>query len=78
MDYFIHIAIICSLYVSLAVSLNLLVGYTGILSVSHAAFYGIGAYATAINTAGARTTANPILTKNPVTTKFTICEKPLS
>jgi len=48
MEYLIHLAIITSLYVSLAVSLNLLIGYTGILSVSHAAFYGIGAYGTAI------------------------------
>ncbi|HEY4518537.1 MAG TPA: branched-chain amino acid ABC transporter permease, partial [Candidatus Paceibacterota bacterium] len=29
-------------------SLNLLVGYTGLLSVAHAAFNGIGAYAVAI------------------------------
>ncbi len=29
-------------------SLNLVVGYTGLLSVTHAAFYGVGAYATAI------------------------------
>jgi branched-chain amino acid transport system permease protein len=28
--------------------LNLIVGYTGLLSVAHAAFYGIGAYTTAI------------------------------
>ena len=48
MDYIIHLLIIVSLYSSLAVSLNLLVGFTGILSVTHAAFYGIGAYATAI------------------------------
>ena len=29
-------------------SLNLLVGYTGILSVAHAAFYGVGAYVAAL------------------------------
>lgn len=29
-------------------SLNLLVGYTGILSIAHAAFYGVGAYVTAL------------------------------
>lgn len=33
----------------LAVSLNLIVGYTGILSMTHAAFFGLGAYATAIS-----------------------------
>lgn len=48
MDYIIHLLILVSLYSSLAVSLNLLVGFTGILSVTHAAFYGIGAYATAL------------------------------
>jgi branched-chain amino acid transport system permease protein len=48
MDYIIHLLIIVSIYSSLSISLNLLVGFTGILSVTHAAFYGIGAYATAI------------------------------
>lgn len=32
----------------MAISLNLIVGYTGLLSVTHAAFFGIGAYAVAI------------------------------
>jgi branched-chain amino acid transport system permease protein len=49
MEYIIHLLIIASIYSSLAISLNLLVGFTGILSVTHAAFYGIGAYATAIS-----------------------------
>ena len=48
MEYFIHLAILISIYAILGVSLNLIVGYTGLLSVTHAAFYGIGAYATAI------------------------------
>ena len=48
MDYLIHLAILFSIYVPLAVSLNLVVGYTGLLSVTHAAFYGIGAYATTL------------------------------
>ncbi len=48
MEYFIHVAIIATFYAGLALSLNLLMGYTGILSVCHAAFYGVGAYATAI------------------------------
>jgi len=33
-----------NIYSILALSLNLLVGYTGLLSICHAAFYGIGAY----------------------------------
>lgn len=48
MEYIIHLFIIVTIYASLAVSLNLIVGYTGILSMTHAAFYGIGAYATSI------------------------------
>ncbi len=48
MEYFIHLAILIGIYVPLALSLNLVVGYTGLLSVTHAAFYGIGAYAVAI------------------------------
>ncbi len=48
MPYFIHLAIIFSIYAILGISLNLVVGYTGLLSVTHAAFYGIGAYSAAI------------------------------
>ncbi len=48
MDYFVHIAILIGIYSILAMSLNLVVGYTGLLSITQAAFYGIGAYATAI------------------------------
>lgn len=48
MDYYLHLAIVFSIYGILGVSLNLVVGYTGLLSVTHAAFYGIGAYSTAI------------------------------
>jgi len=36
------------LFAILAVSLNTIVGYTGILSIGHAAFFGIGAYASGI------------------------------
>ncbi len=48
MEYVIHLVILVSIYAILALSLNLTVGYTGILSVTHAAFFGLGAYATAI------------------------------
>jgi len=48
MEYLIHIAILISIYTILGLSLNLVVGYTGLLSVTQAAFYGIGAYVTAI------------------------------
>lgn len=48
MEYFIHLAILSGIFAVLGISLNLVVGYTGLLSLSHAAFYGIGAYTTAI------------------------------
>ncbi len=48
MEYLIHLAILFAIYAILGVSLNLVVGYAGLLSVTHAAFYGVGAYTTAI------------------------------
>lgn len=50
MDYIIHILIIISIFIPLALSLDLVVGRTGILSVAHAGMYGLGAYTTAILT----------------------------
>jgi branched-chain amino acid transport system permease protein len=49
MEYLIHLAILISIWSILAVSLNLILGYTGLLSITHAAFFGIGSYATAIS-----------------------------
>jgi branched-chain amino acid transport system permease protein len=48
MEYIYHLAVLFTIYAGLAISLDLVVGYTGLLSVTHAAFYGFGAYATAI------------------------------
>ncbi len=48
MEYIVHLIILIGIYGILGLSLNLIVGYTGLLSVTQAAFYGIGAYATAI------------------------------
>lgn len=48
MVYILHILIIINIYVIVGNSLNLIAGYTGLLSVSHAAFYGVGAYAAAL------------------------------
>ena len=48
MEYLIHLAILVGIYATLGISLNLVVGYTGLLSITQAAFYGIGSYATAI------------------------------
>jgi len=48
MEYLLHILILIGIYVILSVSLNLIVGYTGLLSIAHAAFYGVGAYVAAL------------------------------
>ncbi|EKD24231.1 MAG: hypothetical protein ACD_81C00076G0009 [uncultured bacterium] len=48
MEYIIHLIILFGIYGILALSLDLIVGFTGLLSLSHAAFYGIGAYAVAV------------------------------
>lgn len=48
MEYLIHIAILIAIYAILGLSLNMVVGFTGLLSITQAAFYGIGAYVTAI------------------------------
>jgi branched-chain amino acid transport system permease protein len=45
--YHIQVLIFIGIYIILALSLNLLNGYVGLLSIGHAAFYGIGAYASA-------------------------------
>ena len=45
--YYIQVLIFIGLYSILALSLNLLNGYVGLLSIGHAAFYGVGAYASA-------------------------------
>ena len=48
MKYIWHILVMINIYTALASSLNLAAGYTGLLSLCHAAFYGIGAYATTL------------------------------
>lgn len=48
MNYFIHILVILQIYIILALSLNLKTGFTGLLSLCQAAFYGTGAYATTL------------------------------
>ena len=49
----IRIAQLFAIFAILAVSLNLLIGYTGLLSLAHVAFFGMGAYSVAILTTSA-------------------------
>ena len=48
MDYFIHIIIFILIYAVLAASLNVILGYGGMVSMCHAVFFAIGAYAGAL------------------------------
>lgn len=48
--YLIHLIIIICIYIILAVSLNLVIGNTGYLNLSHIALFGVGAYVSAILT----------------------------
>jgi branched-chain amino acid transport system permease protein len=51
-QYLLHIAIVTGIFIIAAMSLNLLLGYTGQLSLGHVAFFGIGAYASALAAVG--------------------------
>lgn len=48
MDYIYHILIICMIYSIFAQSLNLELGFTGLYNFGHIAFFGVGAYASAL------------------------------
>ncbi len=48
MDYIFYILILVEIYVIVAVSLNLLMGFTGLISMAHAGFMAIGAYTTTL------------------------------
>lgn len=50
MAYINHLLTIGGLYLILSISLDVLVGYTGLLCLAQGAFFGFGAYATAILT----------------------------
>jgi branched-chain amino acid transport system permease protein len=48
MEYLAHILVLVCIYVILAVSQDLMAGYTGLFSLAHAAFWGVGAYTSAV------------------------------
>jgi branched-chain amino acid transport system permease protein len=48
MEYLIHILIIAGIYTILSLSLNLIVGYTGLAALGHIAFASVGAYASSL------------------------------
>jgi branched-chain amino acid transport system permease protein len=59
--YFLDIAVGCGINITLAVSLNLINGYTGQFSLGHAGFMAIGAYAAAMLTTSFGATLLPLL-----------------
>src|ERR1700761_8859551 len=50
MEYLLTLAILAALSAVLAIGLNLVLGYGGLLSVAHPIFYGLGAYGSALLT----------------------------
>lgn len=46
--FLLNLVVIAGVYAIVALSLNLLVGYTGVFSIAHAALFGVGAYSTAL------------------------------
>jgi len=52
--YVLHVLIMAGIFTIAAMSLNLLLGYAGQLSLGHVAFFGVGAYASALFSLGFR------------------------
>jgi len=48
MEYIIHILVITGIYIILTLSLNLIVGYTGLAALGHIAFAAVGAYTSSL------------------------------
>ena len=46
--YVTHVMLVVLIFTILASSLNVLMGYTGLVSIAHAAFFGIGAYTSGV------------------------------
>jgi branched-chain amino acid transport system permease protein len=46
--YFMHMAILIGIYAMSAIAVNLILGYSGQLSLGHCAFFGVGAYVSAL------------------------------
>ncbi len=72
--YYLHILITAGIFIIAAMSLNLLLGYTGQLSLGHVAFFGIGAYTSALMSLGFDVTLAPgyvfVLEPKPVWLSF--------
>jgi branched-chain amino acid transport system permease protein len=47
-EYILHILVLTGIYIILTLSLNLIVGYTGLADLGHGAFFAIGAYVSSL------------------------------
>jgi len=50
MNYFLHLLIYFNIYAIVALSLNMIVGYSGLLTLAHAGYFAVGGYAYALAT----------------------------
>ncbi len=48
MEYLLHILIVAGIYIILTLSLNLIVGYTGLPALGHAAFFCVDAHTSSL------------------------------
>ena len=63
--YLLHVFIVTGIFIIAAMSLNLLLGYAGQLSLGHVAFFGIGAYTSALVSLGFKITVPVEITLQP-------------
>jgi branched-chain amino acid transport system permease protein len=66
-QYVLHVLVVTGIFIVAAISLNLLLGYAGQLSLGHVAFFGIGAYASALVSLGfsVHLTPDTVITMTP-------------
>jgi branched-chain amino acid transport system permease protein len=50
--YYLHVIIIAGIFIITAMSLNLMLGYTGQLNLGQVGFFGVGAYVSALTSLG--------------------------
>ncbi|MCA3629914.1 MAG: branched-chain amino acid ABC transporter permease, partial [Methylobacterium sp.] len=67
MDFFYVVVIMVGIYVILSTSFNFVIGYGGLISVAHPAFFALGAYASGIL---ARDLGWPVLLTMPIGAMF--------
>jgi branched-chain amino acid transport system permease protein len=73
--YVLHVLITTGIFIIAAMSLNLLLGFTGQLSLGHVAFFGIGAYTSALVSLGFEIHVLPDVTVG-LAPKPVVCQAP--